>query len=116
MTGSGGTRKDTRRERIERREAKAVSLGIELHAAAQAGNAAQIGVLLKHGASVSARLPNGWTPIQTATHHGRAAAIEALLAAGADPVAPPDRPAAATPCADADRQQHMPGRTERRIA
>ena len=85
MTDPAGTPTKTRCERIERREAQAISLGLELHAAAQSGNAARIAILIKHGASLSARLPNGWTPLHTAAHHGRAAAVEALLAAGADP-------------------------------
>lgn len=95
MTDPVGTLAETSRERINRREAKAVSLGIELHSAAQSGDAAQIAVLVKHRASVSARLPNGWMPLHTAAHHGQASAIESLLSAGADPNALADR--AATP-------------------
>ena len=85
MKGPAVTMTETRRARIERREAQAISLGLELHAAAQSGDAARIAILVKHGASLSARLPNGWTPLHTAAHYGRVAAVEALLAAGADP-------------------------------
>lgn len=85
MSGSAVTVTETRRERIERREAHAISLGLELHGAAQSGDAARIAILVKHGASLSARLPSGWMPLHTAAHHGRAAAVEALLAAGANP-------------------------------
>ena len=73
------------RERIARREARAVSLGIELHAAAKSGETGRIGLLIAFGASVEARMPGGWTPLHTAARHGRSASVEALLDAGADP-------------------------------
>ena len=74
--------------RIERREAKAVSLGIELHAAAKSGEVARIALLIRHGANVRARMPNGWTPLHAAARRGRSASVEALIEAGADPNLP----------------------------
>ena len=65
--------------------ARALSLGIELHAAAKSGETRRIALLLKHGADVDARMPNGWTPLHTAARRGRSAAVEALVMAGANP-------------------------------
>ena len=85
MSGPDRESSDTARERIERREARAVSLGIELHAAASAGDADMIAVLIEHGANVEARMPDGHRPVHTAAQGGRSAAVKALLDAGADP-------------------------------
>ena len=65
--------------------ARALSLGIELHAAAKSGETRRIALLLKHGADVEVRMPNGWTPLHTAARRGRFSAVEALVKAGADP-------------------------------
>jgi hypothetical protein len=58
-----------------------------LHRAARVGDVRTIETLVKAGAAVDARDsgPNGWTPMQHAVHKGQAAAVRALLAAGADP-------------------------------
>ncbi|MDE0694963.1 MAG: ankyrin repeat domain-containing protein [Boseongicola sp.] len=74
-----------REERIERLEAQALSLGIELHAAATSGDAEQIAVLIEHGAKPDARAPDGSTPLHTAARHGQSAAVAALVEAGANP-------------------------------
>lgn len=87
MSGPEREAPDADRERIERREARAVSLRIELHAAASAGDADMIAVLIEHGASVEARMPDGRRPLHTAAQGGRSAAVKALLGAGADPEA-----------------------------
>ena len=53
--------------------------------AAREGDVATIATLLKAGAAVDARAGvNGWTPLQHAIHKNQAAAVKALLAAGAD--------------------------------
>ena len=53
--------------------------------AAREGDVATIATLLKAGAAVDARSGvNGWTPLQHAIHKNQAAAVKALLAAGAD--------------------------------
>ncbi len=74
-----------RAERIERREAMAISLGIELHAAAKSGEAGRIKLLIRHGANVEARMPDRWTPLHAAARRGRSASVEVLLEAGAEP-------------------------------
>lgn len=79
-SGSGGGA-----ERTERMEARALSLGIELHAAATTGDAEQIAVLLEHGAKPDARAPDGSTPLHSAARHGQSAAVAALVEAGANP-------------------------------
>lgn len=54
--------------------------------AAREGDVAAIVTLLKAGAAVDGRAGvNGWTPLQHAIHKNQPAAVEALLAAGADP-------------------------------
>ncbi len=54
--------------------------------AAREGDVAAIATLLKAGAAVDGRAGvNGWTPLQHAIHKNQPAAVEALLAAGADP-------------------------------
>lgn len=85
MSGPGRKVPDAARERIQRREAAAVSLGIELHAAAKSGEIPRIALLIGLGASVEARMPDGWTPLHAAARRGRSASVEALLDAGADP-------------------------------
>ena len=42
-------------------------------------------LLLRHGARHSAEGKGGWTPLAIAARGGKAGAVEALLAAGADP-------------------------------
>ena len=74
-----------RAERIKRREARAASLAIELHAAAKSGETGRIKLLIRHGANVEARMPDGWTPLHAAARRGRSASVEALLEAGAKP-------------------------------
>ena len=74
-----------RAERIECMEAKAISLGIELHAAAKSGEAGRIALLVRHGANLQARMPDGRTPLHAVARCGRSASIEALLEAGAKP-------------------------------
>lgn len=81
--GSGNAGERT--ERIERLEARALSLGIELHAAATSGDADQIAALIEHGAKPDARAPDGSTPLHTAARHGQSAAVAALVEAGANP-------------------------------
>ena len=58
-----------------------------LHRAARVGDVRAIEALARAGEDVNARDfgPNGWTPMQHAVHKGQAAAVRALLAAGADP-------------------------------
>lgn len=80
MGGSGSAG-----DRAERMEARALSLGIELHAAATSGDAKQIAVLMEHGAKADARAPDGSTPLHTAARHGQSAAVVALVEAGANP-------------------------------
>ena len=75
-TSGGGT---------ERLEARALALGIELHAAATTGDVEQIAALIEHGAKPDARAPDGSTPLHTAARHGQSAAVKALVEAGADP-------------------------------
>ena len=72
-------------ERAERMADRALSLGIELHAAATSGDAEQLSVLIEHGAKVDARAPDGSTPLHTAARHGQSAAVAALVEAGANP-------------------------------
>ncbi|CEJ90318.1 hypothetical protein VHEMI06109 [[Torrubiella] hemipterigena] len=55
-----------------------------LHLAAEAGNLVMIELLLRHGANISARVPYGKTPLLYAIDANQPAAVEALLAAGAD--------------------------------
>lgn len=55
-----------------------------LHSAAQGGNLVMIELLLRHGANISARALNGKTPLLYAIDADQPAAVEALLAAGAD--------------------------------
>ena len=55
-----------------------------LHAAAHAGHAASISLLIRRGASTAARAKRGWTPLHSACMRGRWQAARALLAAGAD--------------------------------
>jgi ankyrin repeat protein len=56
-----------------------------LHYAASGGHAAVIQLLLEHFAYVDSESPNGTTPLMMAAQYGTPEAIEALLAAGADP-------------------------------
>ncbi|MDR2154636.1 MAG: ankyrin repeat domain-containing protein [Burkholderiaceae bacterium] len=56
-----------------------------LHYAATGGNVEVIGLLLKHGARLEARSPNGSTPLMMAARYGSLEAVQALLRAGADP-------------------------------
>ena len=56
-----------------------------LHRAARAGDLAAIASLLEGGAAVDQPAGvNGWTPLQHAIHKRQAAAVKALLAAGAN--------------------------------
>ena len=114
-TSGGGT------ERIEHLEARALSLGIELHAAATTGDVEQIAALVEHGAKPDARAPDGSTPMHTAARHGQSAAVAALVEVGADPdlrttTAPrpcTSRPARATPPRSSSSQGSAPTRRRR---
>jgi len=55
-----------------------------LHYAATGGDAEILRLLLARGAVVDARAPNGNTPLMMAIRYGSEAAVDALLAAGAD--------------------------------
>ena len=58
-----------------------------LHLAAEANNARQaetVGILARYGAAIDAKDSKGRTPLHRATYEGRMAAVDALLAAGAD--------------------------------
>ena len=83
--GGGGGGGAERTERIDELEARALSLGIELHAAATSGNTGQIKVLIEHGANPDARAPDGSTPLHTAARHGQSGAVAELLLADVDP-------------------------------
>ena len=86
MTAFDRKSPDKSRDRAERREARALSLGIELHAAAFSGHVGWIQQLLQHGANVEAPSAlDGRHPLHTAAQGGRIAAIDALLQAGANP-------------------------------
>lgn len=56
-----------------------------LHYAASGPDPATVELLLKHGAGIDARSPNGTTPLMMAARYGSSAAAELLLARGADP-------------------------------
>jgi hypothetical protein len=56
-----------------------------LHAAAHAGDLPAIRRLAGHKAALDSRDPHGRTPLHVATFARQAAAVQALLAAGADP-------------------------------
>jgi ankyrin repeat protein len=56
-----------------------------LHYAATGGHVAIIQLLLKQHAYIDAASPNGSTPLMMAASYGTSAAVEALLAGGADP-------------------------------
>ncbi len=56
-----------------------------LHAAAASGDAAAIGILLRHGADVQGLDQDGISPLHRAVQSGSIAAVDRLLAAGADP-------------------------------
>ena len=71
-----------RAERSNHLAARAASLAIELHAAAQGGEARRIAVLIANGAKADARMPDGRTALHVSAVRGRADAVEALLAAG----------------------------------
>ena len=57
-----------------------------LHAASVLGDVETIAVLIKAGSSVNALCHNGKSAIARAAEEGHAAAVQALLSAGADPV------------------------------
>jgi ankyrin repeat protein len=65
--------------------------GVALRQAAEAGDMAALRPLLssqadiQRGSAIDARDGNGRTALMLATLHGRRAAVDALLAAGADP-------------------------------
>lgn len=88
MNASNPQNRDGPGEDTGHRDARALSLGIELHAAANSGDAARIAILIEHGANVEARLPDGRRPLHTAAQGGQPASVKALLEAGADPNAP----------------------------
>lgn len=56
-----------------------------LHAAADAGNADIVGILLAHGAQVDAQCDGGWTPLMRACNGGFVEVARILLTAGANP-------------------------------
>jgi ankyrin repeat protein len=59
--------------------------------AASAPDAKVLGLLLDRGAQVNARAPNGTTPLMMAARYGSEAAVDLLLARGADPTLRNDR-------------------------
>jgi len=64
--------------------ARADNMDQDLIAAAGGGDLARISVLLKQGANVNGRDPQGRTPVMAATYGRHARAVEALIRAGAD--------------------------------
>jgi len=56
-----------------------------IHAAVDSGDVAALSLLLRHDVSHSTAGRGGWTPLALATRTGNIKAIQALLAAGADP-------------------------------
>jgi ankyrin repeat protein len=57
-----------------------------LHSAV-AGRSEVALLLIERGADVNVRQRHGWTPLHGAADHGDVDVVEALLAAGADPLA-----------------------------
>jgi ankyrin repeat protein len=49
------------------------------------GNAKQLALFIKAGASVNAYDQEGWTPLMNAALHGHLECVNMLLSAGADP-------------------------------
>ena len=73
-------------ERLLKRGARVNRVGWSpLHYAASAPDEGALELLLRHGASVDARSPNGTTAMMMAAQYGPTAGVDMLLAKGADP-------------------------------